>query len=404
MTHDDGVDRPHGTDAVGPRPSRACDAAVMEPPPPIDEQRRGLLLTVGVLRGALLVWATVVVVLDATGTTEVRLPFAAALLAVLATWSALAANWARQRSPLATSTVVVVVDVALGAAIAAADHLVYRGPHPQSFASAWPMTAAVVAGVTRGRSGAAAGLVIGAAGAIGTAASAPGGLDGRMTAALGTVVLLAVAGGLAGVLSTTLEHAELAVARSRAREEVARELHDGVLQTLAVVQRRSDDPALVALARDQELDLRRTLAEPTGDPHRDAGTDLLAALRATAARVESRTGLRCTLSVVEAPPLSSPSVVSAVAGAAGEALVNVHKHAGTDAAVLCVDVEDGELHCSITDDGRGFDRAATVEGTGLARSVRGRLVELGGRVEVASAPGRGTEVHLWCVPDSTHDR
>ena len=47
------------------------------------------------------------------------------------------------------------------------------------------------------------------------------------------------------------------------------------------------------------------------------------------------------------------------------------------------------------DDGQGFDPGSTVEGIGLSRSIRGRVSEVGGRVEVVSAPGHGTEVLLW---------
>ena len=52
------------------------------------------------------------------------------------------------------------------------------------------------------------------------------------------------------------------------------------------------------------------------------------------------------------------------------------------------------------DDGSGFDSAATTEGTGLRRSVRGRIAEAGGRVEVDGNPGRGAEVRCW-VPTRT---
>ena len=53
------------------------------------------------------------------------------------------------------------------------------------------------------------------------------------------------------------------------------------------------------------------------------------------------------------------------------------------------------MFCSVKDDGSGFDPATTAEGVGLSRSIRGRMAEVGGRVEVRSAPGQGTEVLLW---------
>jgi signal transduction histidine kinase len=53
------------------------------------------------------------------------------------------------------------------------------------------------------------------------------------------------------------------------------------------------------------------------------------------------------------------------------------------------------VFCSIKDDGTGFDPARTEEGVGLSRSIRGRISEAGGRVDVLSRPGDGAEVCLW---------
>jgi signal transduction histidine kinase len=57
--------------------------------------------------------------------------------------------------------------------------------------------------------------------------------------------------------------------------------------------------------------------------------------------------------------------------------------------------DEGGVFCSVKDDGTGFDTASTTEGVGLARSVRSRVEEVGGRVEVDGNAGRGTEVRLW---------
>ena len=52
------------------------------------------------------------------------------------------------------------------------------------------------------------------------------------------------------------------------------------------------------------------------------------------------------------------------------------------------------------DNGTGFDPSSTVEGVGLTSSVRGRLSEVGGTVQIESAPGRGTEI-LLTIPYSS---
>ena len=51
--------------------------------------------------------------------------------------------------------------------------------------------------------------------------------------------------------------------------------------------------------------------------------------------------------------------------------------------------------CSVKDDGRGFDPSIVPEGMGLSRSIRGRIEEVGGRVELVAQVGAGTEVRLW---------
>ena len=190
------------------------------------------------------------VVIDVQGVAPIRAGLATVALYVLAAWTAVYGWLVRRRPDLVVRWSVGAVDIGLAALVAGADRLVYTGPHPQTFASAWPLCAAVVAGVVHGwRAGGAAGLFIGTAGAVGVAWFRVDGLDGRWTAVIGTIVLITLSGALAGVVTDLLRRAEVTAARAAAREDVARRLHDGVLQTLAVVQRRSDDPELVTLAR-----------------------------------------------------------------------------------------------------------------------------------------------------------
>jgi hypothetical protein len=318
-----------------------------------------------------------------------------------------AAAW-RARPDVLLHPWVVLAELATGAALVVADGWVYGPDHAfatsQSLGSVWPLVGVLSVGVALGP---AAGLAGGTLLGLGrVAATLLNGADidraGEVLSLVNTTVLYAVAGTVAGYLFGLLVRAEREVSDVRAREEVARTLHDGVLQTLALVERRAGDPALSRLAREQELELREFLfgSSPASPP-----TDLGGALRAAAARFESTYGGR--VDVVVAPDLPSlpPERVRALAGAVGEALTNAGKH-GAAAKVTVYAEPDGDVRprragstgavfCSVKDDGCGFDTATVTEGVGLARSVRGRMTEMGGRVEVASWPGGGTEVRLW---------
>jgi signal transduction histidine kinase len=275
-------------------------------------------------------------------------------------------------------------DLILGAALLAADRHVYGGDHPQGFGGAWPLVGAIAAGLAWGPwFGVGGGIALGVARAAGNA-------DAATISLVSSGVLYALAGGVAGFVAERLRRAESEVAAAQAREDVARTLHDGVLQTLAIVQRRSGDPELVHLARDQERELREWLF---GSGPAPAADDLPAALRAAAARVEDHHALRTEVVVVDDDDVS-PAVVSAVAGAVGEALTNAAKHGGATRATVYVEDQGDGLFVSVKDDGRGFDTTAAAEGVGLTRSIRGRIAEVGGTVEIDGNPGHGTEVRL----------
>ena len=291
---------------------------------------------------------------------------------------------------------VVVAEVAVACALELGDELAYNGiSHPQSLASAWPLAGVLTAGIAfRARGGVLAGVAVGAARGVGELLGPTAWTDRDTVSVVSSIVLYALAGLVAGFVTARLRQAERRISLAQAREEIARTLHDGVLQTLAVVQRRSGDADLVRLAHDQERELREFLFGTPGAVA--AGGDLGTRLRAAAARFEDRYGGSARVVVAPDLPAVRPAVVDAVAGAVGEALANAGKHGGAGQVTVYCEPSDGELFCSVKDDGTGFDPATTPEGTGLRRSVRGRIEqEAGGRVEVDARPGRGAEVRLW---------
>lgn len=346
----------------------------------------------GVARGIAtyrwLAWGWSVAILVVTRDDLARPRAATALLGLAFVVSAVASEASIRRRTWLFHPATVAAEVMVGAGLFMADGWVYLNVHGQTFGSTWPIAGVLMAGVAFGPfAGGLAGVTLGLGRWWGGSIA-----DYPAASALGlwsTGVLSAVAGAAAGAVMGLVRSAEVAVARARAREEVARTLHDGVLQTLAVVQRRSTDRELAALARDQELDLRAFLAGGRTD------TDELGpALRSVAAHVERRDGLRVEVLFVDDdhPPVSA-TVVEALAGAVGEALTNAAKHGHARRATVFVDV-DHEVFCSVKDDGSGFDPAAVSEGMGATLSIRGRVEDVGGSAEIDGRPGHGVEVRL----------
>lgn len=216
--------------------------------------------------------------------------------------------------------------------------------------------------------------------------------------------ILAVAATLVGVgllsvplgmrLWRSLEEERAARIREAERSTIASHLHDSVLQTLALIQKRSDDPAQVSrLARRQERELRQWLFGSESRMSSGAAT-VAGTVEVIVGDVEDAYGLRVDQVVVggDGPVGESEE---AVLGAVREALVNVAKHAGVESADVYAEILLGELSVFVRDRGRGFDPDNVPEGHhGLAESVRGRVERAGGRVRIRSAPGEGTEVSI----------
>jgi signal transduction histidine kinase len=347
---------------------------------------RGVLGGLAVFR--YLAWAWMAIVLWVSRD-ELGHPAAALVLCAATAAASLALGAAsRWRPALLFRAEVVAAEVGLGAALLVADGWVYGGPHRVALGSAWPIAGALAAGIVGGPvGGAAAGVVIGLGRYGGSRLddlASPG-----LLSLLSTTFLYALAGGAAGLVMRRLQQATDEIAAARAREEVARTLHDGVLQTLAVVQRRATDSDLAELARTQERELRQFLFGIDRAPG-----DLLAELRRVATTATARHGLTVEVTAVDDPGAVPADVVRALVGAVGEALTNASKHGGATRAVVFVDPDDDSVQVSVNDDGSGFDVDAVPEGVGLGRSIRGRVDEVGGQVQVRSTPGRGTEVRL----------
>jgi signal transduction histidine kinase len=224
--------------------------------------------------------------------------------------------------------------------------------------------------------------------------------------AYGNVFLLILGGAMVGFLSGLLQQmaaqrdrAERAAAAAQERERLARVVHDGVLQALALVQRRApelgpDGVELGRLAGEQEARLRglvqqdsRDLVAPLGDVDL---VQLLAALQSPQVHV-AVPGTSVVLPVERAH-----EVVAAVESC----LSNVRHHVGRDAdAWVLLEELDDRWVVSVRDDGPGIPEgrleASAAEGRlGVRQSIVGRLHDLGGTATVHSAPGQGTEWEL----------
>ncbi len=217
---------------------------------------------------------------------------------------------------------------------------------------------------------------------------------GQWPSLISSILLYILAGAIAGYVVRLLVRAERELASARARSDVAAMLHDGVLQTLAVIERRADDPALAQLAREQERELREFLFGVAGP--RDREHDAGARLRAAAAHCEDTFGVRCEVVLAPDFPTVAHDILEAMVGAVGEALANAGKYARASRIIIYGEPDiDDHVFVSVRDDGRGFDLTNVGLGQGISRSIEGRVRTFNGRAEIDSGVGRGTEVRIW---------
>jgi signal transduction histidine kinase len=184
------------------------------------------------------------------------------------------------------------------------------------------------------------------------------------------------------------------------RERLSRQVHDGVIQVLALVAKRGHEISgptseLAELASEQERALRRWLSSADIDRDGDTQTiDLRTLLR-------SRESDRVSMSLPGTPVALPRGVAAELDAAVGNALDNARSHAGPDARayVLLEDLGDS-VTVSVRDDGVGIAAGRLQEAVrqgrlGISKSIVGRLTSLGGSAQLRTDVGEGTEWELW---------
>ena len=224
--------------------------------------------------------------------------------------------------------------------------------------------------------------------------------------AYGNIFLLVLGGAIVGFLSRLLQQtarerdlAERAAASAAERERLARVVHDGVLQVLALVQRRAPElgaegVGLGELAGEQEVRLRSLVQQGSPDPTAPRGNQDLAQ------RLSALQTKQVHVAVPGTPATLPASAAAEVVAAVESCLSNVRHHVGPDAEAWVLLEELGDRWVvSVRDDGPGIPdgrlEASAAEGRlGVQQSIIGRMRDLGGTATVRTAPGQGTEWEL----------
>jgi signal transduction histidine kinase len=325
------------------------------------------------------------------------------LFAVLIGWSAACAlaylrGFGRRPAWVIAEIVIVVLLVLSTMAVASRQWELDNQTWPTTL---WATNATVSAALQFGPvAGMAAGMAVAAADAA---------VKGYVNLNLGrsaTIVIELAVGLVVGMAARTarrahdeLQRAAQLAAALEERERLSRQVHDGVIQVLALVARRGHEMGgataeLADLASAQERALRLFLTSANIDRAGDTQTiDLCALLR-------HRASDRVSLSLPGTAVSLQRGVAEELDAAVGNALDNVVSHAGADARAFVLVEDLGEsVTVSIRDDGAGIaagrlEEAAREGHLGVSKSIVGRLISLGGSAELHTGPGEGTEWEL----------
>ena len=218
------------------------------------------------------------------------------------------------------------------------------------------------------------------------------GLAGFWDVGIASLAVLAGAGLIAAPWAVRLWADLRAEQEQRIREteraDIAAHLHDSVLQTLAMIQRKAEDPAEVTrLARAQERELRGWLyAGPRGSQ-----ASLASAVTEVAHEVEDLHGIPIELVVTGDRPLDVRG--TELVRALREALLNAVRHGAAPVSAY-VEVGSEVVHAFVRDHGLGFETADVPQDRlGVRESILGRMSRQGGSAAVRRLED-GTEVSL----------
>ena len=177
--------------------------------------------------------------------------------------------------------------------------------------------------------------------------------------------------------------------REEERADMTAHLHDGVLQTLALIQLHFEDPSTVfTLARGQERELREWLYQERATSDRSVS----AGLKQIAAEVEDEHGK--PIEVVTVGDAHPSAQTDALLDATRQALVNAVTHGSEPVSLYC-EATDTTVEVFVRDHGEGFDiDAIPPDRLGIRESIIGRIKRRGGTVEIVSRAGWGTEVRM----------
>jgi signal transduction histidine kinase len=205
-------------------------------------------------------------------------------------------------------------------------------------------------------------------------------------------------------------------AQEQERTRLAAEIHDDFSQRLAVLSlglEMTDEgiPESMSQTHGQMRELMESASELGADLHSlshqlHSSTlerlGLVAGVGSFCKEFALQRGPQVAFSHLDVPRSVSPDVALCVFRVVQEGLRNVQKHSGASHAQVRLEIVDGMLHLSVSDDGAGFDVEGGTAPQGIGMwSMRERVRAVGGRFEIHSEKQKGTRIDVWAPIEPT---